>query len=172
MEKKRQTARIFNDASIGFFLLSSLVVPLLPAADTEKHPALAIFAGGLFWIGLLWGCFLYYLSYRKVKKTRSYQNLAATGRIGALSFGSTREGLIADIVFIPGVLLSILVTFFMVLPSAVMLIAMWVTIVSFYGHFVFNGRTYKCIHKRKVKRYRAKEKKQTADTEEQLEEGV
>ena len=28
------------------------------------------------------------------------------------------------------------------------------------------------IHKRKVKRYRAKEKKQTADTEEQLEEGV
>ena len=61
------------------------------------------------------------------------------------------------------------------LPNAVMLIAMWVAIVSCYGHFVLNGRTYKFIHKRKVKRYRTKEQKETAETEEQeeqLEEGV
>lgn len=170
MENKRKTAILFNDASMGFFLLSSLVIPLLPVADSEKHPALAIFAGGIFWVGLLWGCFLYYLSYRKVKKTKGYQALAATDRIGALSFGSTREGMIADIAFVPGILISVLGTFFIVLPSAVMLIAMWVTIVSAYGHFVFNGRTYKFLHKRKVKRY--KTKKQTAETEEQLKEGV
>ncbi|MEI2993104.1 MAG: hypothetical protein V8T85_16375 [Blautia faecicola] len=175
MEKKKKTARLLNDASMGFFLLSSLIIPLLPFADQEKHPAVAIFAGGLFWIGLIWGCFLYYLSYRKVKKTKGYQTLAATEKIGAIAFGSTPEGLIADIAFIPGILISILGTFFVVLPNAVMLIAMWVAIVSCYGHFVLNGRTYKFIHKRKVKRYRTKEQKETAETEEQeeqLEEGV
>lgn len=171
MEKKKKTARLLNDASMGFFLLSSLIIPLLPFADQEKHPAVAIFAGGLFWIGLIWGCFLYYLSYRKVKKTKGYQTLAATEKIGAIAFGSTPEGLIADIAFIPGLLVSVLGISIFSIPDPIMLVCMWITMISFYGHFVLNGRVYKFLHKRKVKKYRNKVKEESAE-EKQLKEGV
>lgn len=43
---KRKTARIFNDLSMVFFLISSTVVAFLPIADREKHPAIAVLAGG------------------------------------------------------------------------------------------------------------------------------
>ena len=49
---KRKTARIFNDLSMAFFLISSTVVAFLPIADREKHPAIAVLAGGIFWVGL------------------------------------------------------------------------------------------------------------------------
>ena len=39
---KRKTARIFNDLSMAFFLISSTVVAFLPIADREKHPAIAV----------------------------------------------------------------------------------------------------------------------------------
>ena len=43
--------------------------------------------------------------------------------------------------------------------------------VSFYGHFVLNGRVYKFLHKRKVIRYR-KVKEESAEKDTQLKEGV
>jgi hypothetical protein len=48
---------------------------------------------------------------------------------------------------------------------------MWITMVSFYGHFVLNGRVYKFLHKRKVIRYR-KVKEESAEKNTQLKEGV
>ena len=172
MEKKRKLARIFNDLSILSFLISSTVIMFLPFVDREKHPAIAVLAGGIFWIGLLWGIFLYYLSYLKIRKAKSYQTLISVACIGALAPGSTREGLIADIVFFPGLLVSILGTFVFSIPDPIMLVCMWITMISFYGHFVLNGRVYKFLHKRKVKKYRNKVKEESAEEERQLKEGV
>ena len=152
---KRKTARIFNDLSMAFFLISSTVVAFLPIADREKHPAIAVLAGGIFWVGLLWGIFLYILSCQKIRNLKSYQNYRSVERIGALAPGSTKEGLIADLAFIPGFLVIILGTY----------------MVSFYGHFVLNGRVYKILHKRKVIRYR-KVKEESAEKNTQLKEGV
>lgn len=100
---KRKTARIFNDLSMAFFLISSTVVAFLPIADREKHPAIAVLAGGIFWVGLLWGIFLYILSCQKIRNLKSYQNYRSVERIGALAPGSTKEGLIARSCFIPGI---------------------------------------------------------------------
>ena len=169
--KKRKTARIFNDLSMVFFLISSTVVAFLPIADREKHPARAVLAGGIFWAGLLWGIFLYILSYQKIRNLKSYQNYRSVERIGALAPGSTKEGLIADIAFIPGFLVIILGTYVFNIPDPIMLVCMWITMVSFYGHFVLNGRVYKFLHKRKVIRYR-KVKEESAEKDTQLKEGV
>ena len=168
---KRKTARIFNDLSMAFFLISSTVVAFLPIADREKHPAIAVLAGGIFWVGLLWGIFLYILSCQKIRNLKSYQNYRSVERIGALAPGSTKEGLIADLTFIPGFLVIILGTYVFNIPDPVMLVCMWITMVSFYGHFVLNGRVYKFLHKRKVIRYR-KVKEESAEKNTQLKEGV
>lgn len=169
--KKRKTARIFNDLSMVFFLISSTVVAFLPIADREKHPAIAVLAGGIFWAGLLWEIFLYILSCQKIRNLKSYQNYRSVERIGALAPGSTKEGLIADIAFIPGLLVIVLGTYVFNIPDPVMLVCMWITMVSFYGHFVLNGRVYKFLHKRKVIRYR-KVKEESAEKDTQLKEGV
>ena len=101
--KKRKAARMLNDLSMVFFLISSTVVAFLPIADREKTPrAIAVLAGGIFWVGLLWGIFLYILSCQKIKNLKSYQNYRSVERIGVLAPGSTKEGLIADLAFIPG----------------------------------------------------------------------
>ena len=92
-------------------------------------------------------------------------------RIGALEPRSTKEGLIADLAFIPGFLVIILGTYVFNIPDPVMLVCMWITMVSFYGHFVLNGRVYKFLHKRKVIRYR-KVKEESAEKNTQLKEGV
>lgn len=51
----------------------------------RKTPAIAVLAGGIFWVGLLWGIFLYILSYQKIRNLKSYQNYRSVERIGALA---------------------------------------------------------------------------------------
>ena len=122
-------------------------------------------------MGLLWGFFLYILSYQKIRNLKSYQNYRSVERIGALAPGSTKEGVMTDIAFIPGLLVIILGTCVFPIPDPIMLVCMWITMVSFYGHFVLNGRIYKFLHKRKVIRYR-KVKEESAEKDTQLKEGV
>lgn len=55
--KKRKAARMLNDLSMVFFLISSTVVAFLPIADREKHPAIAVLAGGDLLGGTVMGDF-------------------------------------------------------------------------------------------------------------------
>lgn len=144
--RKKEVAAKLNKASILFFLLSSLIILMLPFADSETNSALSIASGVIFWAGLILGIVCYYLSYKNIKDVQEYQTLAKRNRIGALAPGSTREGMIVDILFVPTFVISILGTFVMLIPSPVMLVSMWVALVTLYGHFVLNGRVYKFLH--------------------------
>ncbi len=148
MQKNKRRAKVFNDLSIVFFLLSSMVMLLLPIADMEKHPMTAVFAGCLFWAGLLGGVICYCISGLILKKESEYQLLKKKERIGALHPGATPEGLAADLAFIPGIIITIVGSFFLSFPAPVMLIGMWITILAIYGHFVLNGRVYRFLHPR------------------------
>lgn len=174
MQKNKRKAKVFNDLSIGFFLLSSLVMLLLPAADMEKHPMTAVFAGCMFWAGLLGGVTCYCVSGMILKKENEYQLLKKKERIGALHPGATPEGLAVDIAFIPGMFVTIGGSFFLSFPVPVMLIGMWITILAVYGHFVLNGRVYKFLHPRDkgMMQKRTKFKRKKAEEKKQLEEGA
>ena len=77
--KKRKAARILNDLSMVFFLISSTVVAFLPIADREKHPAIAVLAGGIFWAGLLWGDFPLQPQLSEDKKSEKLSKLLLGG---------------------------------------------------------------------------------------------
>lgn len=173
MNRKKRRATLFNNMAIVFFFLSSLVIWFLPMADMEKHPVTAIFAGCLFWIGLLGGAVSYGLSCREVQKEEEYKQLKKNEKIAALHPGATREGLAADVMFFPGILITIAGSFFTVLPAPVMLVGMWITILSIYGHFVLNGRVYQFLHPKNHKEMqrRTKSKRKKAEKN-QLKEGV
>lgn len=109
--RKKEVAAKLNKASILFFLLSSLIILMLPFADSETNSALSIASGVIFWAGLILGIVCYYLSYKNIKDVQEYQTLAKRNRIGALAPGSTREGMIVDILFVPTFVISILGTF-------------------------------------------------------------
>ena len=153
------------------FLISSCVVLMIPLAEKYTGTVMDILPGILFWAGILLGIFFYIISYSLIRDTKGFHMVCSADRIGALAPGSTPEGLAADILFVPACVVTILGTFFIVIPGWVMIISMWITLLSFYGHFVFNGRVYKFLHKRKVIRYR-KVKEESAERDTQLKEGV
>ena len=51
--RKKEVAAKLNKASILFFLLSSLIILMIPFADSETNPALSIASGVIFWAGLI-----------------------------------------------------------------------------------------------------------------------
>lgn len=167
--RKKEVAAKLNKASILFFLLSSLIILMIPFADSETNPALSIASGVIFWAGLILGIVCYYLSYKNIKDVQEYQTLAKRNRIGALAPGSTKEGLIADILFVPTFVISILGTSVMLIPSPVMLVSMWVALVTLYGHFVLNGRVYKFLHMGKERTSGRKTSKSTTSRRNQKE---
>ena len=144
---------------------------MIPLAEKYTGTVMDILPGILFWAGILLGIFFYIISYSLIRDTKGFHMVCSADRIGALAPGSTPEGLAADILFVPACVVTILGTFFIVIPGWVMIISMWITLLSFYGHFVLNGRVYKFLHKRKVIRYR-KVKEESAEKNTQLKEGV
>lgn len=73
--RKKEVAAKLNKASILFFLLSSLIILMLPFADSETNSALSIASGVIFWAGLILGIVCYYLSYEISKMCRSIRHL-------------------------------------------------------------------------------------------------
>ncbi len=132
------------------FLISSCVVLMIPLAEKYTGTVMDILPGILFWAGILLGIFFYIISYSLIRDTKGFHMVCSADRIGALAPGSTPEGLAADILFVPACVVTILGTFFIVIPGWVMIISMWITLLSFYGHFVFNGRVYKFLHIKRV----------------------
>lgn len=76
---KRKTARIFNDLSMAFFLISSTVVAFLPIADREKHPAIAVFAGGYLLGRIVVGDFPLHPQLSENKKSEKLSKLSLGG---------------------------------------------------------------------------------------------
>ena len=76
---KRKTARIFNDLSMVFFLISSTVVAFLPIADREKHPAIAVLAGGDLLGRIVMGDFPLHPQLSEDKKSEKLSKLSLGG---------------------------------------------------------------------------------------------
>ena len=164
MKSRRRAARILNNISILCFVISSLIMVLMPLTGNSNRPAVAYIPGIVFWLGLLGGVLFYSLSVWKLKSSDTYRRFEEERRIGALSPGATPEGLIADILFIPSLILSIAGTFFLRLPDILMVAAMWIAILSLYGHFILNGKVYRYLHQRRMRKRPGKQTEKESDT--------
>ena len=80
--RKKEVAAKLNKASILFFLLSSLIILMIPFADSETNPALSIASGVIFWAGLILGIVCYavvavlqLVKISKIPKTDALKNV-------------------------------------------------------------------------------------------------
>jgi len=134
----------------------------------RKTPGNSSTCRGYLLGGTVMGDFPLHLQLSEDKKSEKLSNLPLSGAYRCTCTRIHQRGIDDRYRIHPGIILG---TYVFPIPDPVMLVCMWITMVSFYGHFVLNGRVYKFLHKRKVIRYR-KVKEESAEKNTQLKEGV
>lgn len=137
-------------AVIAAFLLSSLSVILVPFSinGTSELNQVGYVSGILFWAGLLAGSGGYFFLYYKIKN-KIQQNGDYPKRPAIICFFSNRAGTINDAVLIISIVVSIYCAVKITVNQTVALIFLFLLLLSIYGHFIFNGKIYRYICKKK-----------------------
>lgn len=134
--------------SILSFLLSAVSVFLLPMVKGKEDGSLTsieILIGSLFWLGIILGVFLFYLTWRFIRNDSQYIELKKEHKPAVWAFFSTRFGRIVDIAFLLSVFLVVVSNITKSMPDLVVLISMFFMLYSFCLHFMLNGRVYKYL---------------------------
>ena len=138
--------------SLLFFVLSAVTVFLIPFSRKAGSFELSIggyVLGVFFWLGILLGILSFGMTLSQLKKDPEYQKWAKGVPVGAIAFCKSKAGKISDICFGIFVLALILMEWFMIVPDFVELIFMFLILVSFYFHFLTNGRVYRYLFSEK-----------------------
>lgn len=134
--------------SLMFFVLSAATIFLIPFSRKAGSFELSIggyILGIFFWLGILLGILSFGMILSQLKKDPEYQKWVKGVPMGAIAFFKSKAGRIADICFGIFVLLLILLEWIMIVPDFLELILMFLILVSFYFHFLVNGRVYRYL---------------------------
>lgn len=144
--KRREYKKMFAVSALCY-MVASMTVFLLPfTTDGQgKMSPVDVTIGILFWGGVLAGIILFYLLWKRVKEEKGYKRLEKHTQAGWKSFGVTKPGKIVDIVFGIMCLITIIGSFFIRIPDAIMIVAMFLTLLTFCMHFLLNGRVYRYL---------------------------
>ena len=131
-------------AVIAAFLLSSLSVILVPFSinGTSELNQVGYVSGILAGSGGYF--FLYYKIKNKIQQNGDYPK-----RPAIICFFSNRAGTINDAVLIISIVVSIYCAVKITVNQTVALIFLFLLLLSIYGHFIFNGKIYRYICKKK-----------------------
>lgn len=159
MQESRQKTQRLLWISILCYAVTAASVFLLPFSGSEEDTlSPAGFAAGIvFWAGLILGTLTYFLAWRQVRNHRGYQKLKAATRPGCISFGRNIPALVADILFIPMAVITIIGSCIRNVPELLMLVSMSLMLLTFFWHFVLNGRVYRYCFSNKKRPVRAKQ---------------
>ncbi len=147
--------RILFKAAVIAYSISSASILLLPFSgnDGEGLSAMGYIIGILFWAGLLAGVGCWSAAYMGCRQKKGMQTAINTEKTGMICFFQNRQAVIADIVLIVSVAAmigSMVISFGMWLN----LITMFLLLYSFHLHYLFNGRLYKFLFKKRRRRER------------------
>ncbi len=157
--KQSKTDRVFLSLSMGGFLLMSVSFLLMPIDN------LSILPGLLFWGGLITGvAFQIILEERRRAFFAKYnvkREKMQKPRNGFLTFGSNQIALIADYIFIAGVIATIIAFIFTKGSGYLCYVCIAIMLFSFCLHCIFNGRNYFHANNQKKVRQVLEQKKAT-----------
>lgn len=141
------------------FLLSAVSVFMIPlAASEEGKPSKAgIAVGSLFWIGVFLGIIFYLIAWLCVREARGYRRLREKTRPGCICFCKTKPALVTDLLFIPMAAITIIGSCIRNVPEPLMLAGMSLMLLTFFWHFVLNGRVYRYCFSKEKRPIRAKQ---------------
>lgn len=146
--KKRKCRQIMY-VIMFCLVLSSTIALYAPLVDfTEDGPkkTLGYVSGAVFWLGLVGGLSLHGWLSRKLRTKNCFESIRPK-HVGMIRFFSNTEAIITDITFVIALIVNIVFIVTNTSHMWVEAIAAFLLLVSFHGHYVFNGKTYQYIFK-------------------------
>ena len=148
MERKRSGKRLMILSILGFFVcaLSALLLPLSVAAGRQLS-VIGLLVGILFWVGLLGGIVLFFMSWLKVKSDRGYLTLKTESRWGLISFFRSGPAATADVLCIVMIIATVVGNLLPVFPYVLNAVIIFILIFTFCLHCILNGRVFRYLCK-------------------------
>lgn len=146
--KKRKCRRIMYVIMFCLVLSSTIALyaPLVDFAEDGPKKTLGYLSGAVFWLGLVGGLALYSWLSRKLRSNNCFESMNSK-HVGMIQFFSNTEAIITDITFGVALIVNIVLIVMNSTHMWVEAIAAFLLLVSFHGHYVFNGKTYQYIFK-------------------------
>ena len=137
--------------------LSFLLMPIASSRAFDGESWWLVMSGALFWISLIAGYLLLYITNRWRKKGRNNARLPSGIKTwGAFRLMTNFYALIAEAVFVLS-FIGFLIFVIFNSGSYVMYIFLCLTVLAFHMHCMFNGVNYKAVCKAKTNLYRKKQ---------------
>lgn len=142
--------RQFYWLSVGCISVMSatfLLMPLVSNPEVDKG-IMFYMVGILFWISLISGYLFLVMANRLRKLYVTYkleQDVSMGCKAGIVTFFANPPGKIADIVLFISVFLAVMVFFTKLRDTYVSYIIIFLIVISFNMHALFNGRVYRMI---------------------------
>lgn len=143
--------KLFCVSLCGYVLsaLSVFVLPLSAGEEAEGITLGAAMVGILFWLGVAIGCLGFFSCWKYICKDKEYYNIRKNIKPAYLNFFRDRQSIIWDSGLVLLWALILVGNHRKVFPDVVMLILMFAGLLTFYLHFLLNGRVFRYLFLRK-----------------------
>lgn len=112
-----------------------------------KMKAADLAAGITFWSGLLVGVLCFALTWNIVRSDDYFKKNEIRSRVGCFAFFQTKEGKIADGILLLSIAGNVVQFFVDHVPTLLSVIFIFMFLLTFYLHFVLNGRVFRYLIK-------------------------
>ena len=146
MKKRRKKVWQWLRISCQCFVGNALSVLLVPFTVIENSSAMTYMGyvlGALFWTFLLFGILCFWLCWNIVHQSNIYQEWKQKKVPGILGFFRTKVARVIDPLWLIVLAVSIWGNISAAIPQVVTLLAMSLTLFTFYLHMICNGRVYR-----------------------------
>ncbi len=134
--------------SIIFYAISSVTICCIPLIEVNTmglEKKFSYILGALFWIGLIIGQVMFWISDFTRKNTEEKSESVSFLEWGALSFFRNNESKIADVILIVSVILILILIVFKISNTWLIVLSLAILFMSFNLHCMLNGVNYSYI---------------------------
>lgn len=147
----RISKKLFYVSLCGYILsaLSVFVLPLSGGEETKGITLGTAMVGIIFWLGIAIGCLGFFVCWKYTSRDKAYCNIRKSIKPAYLNFFRDRQSIILDSGLVLLWTLILVGNYRKVFPDVVMLMLMFAGLLTFYLHFLLNGRVFRYLFQTK-----------------------
>lgn len=150
--KGMKNIKLLFGLTAGFFFISAVSVLLTPFSVNENGSleTIGYVSGVLFWAGLILGIAAYLMLIREYKKMAVAEEVPK--RKIYCYVGNNPVAAAADILFAVSLIVTIYAAVNIRFHQTAALVFLFLLVVSFYAHFLFNGKVFRYLYRNNLRR--------------------
>lgn len=150
--KGMKNIKLLFGLTAGFFFISAVSVLLTPFSVNENGSleTIGYVSGVLFWAGLILGIAAYLMLIREYKKMAVAEEVPK--RKIYCYVGNNPVAAAADILFAVSLIVTIYAAVNIRFHQTAAQVFLFLLVVSFYAHFLFNGKVFRYLYRNNLRR--------------------